>query len=141
MLEIYTDGACSRNGTPEAKASWGYVVVDNGVDTVTGCGRVEGKQSNNTGELQAIAEAVSYAIKENHESLLIYSDSRYCIDSLTIWNIEKRKKGKKKANYDQIKGILTLMEEIDVSFEWVRGHDGNYFNEIADQLANNLVAL
>lgn len=139
MLEIFTDGACNYNGQPRAKASWGFVAVYMEDDFISS-GRVEGKQSNNTGELTAIKKAIEYAISKGEESVFIYSDSRYCIDSLTIWNIEKKKKGKKKANYDLIKSILALREQIDVDFEWVRGHNEDYYNEMADSLANQVLA-
>ena len=140
-MEIYTDGACRGNGTENAKASWGFVVIENGTDVYSDCGFVKGKQTNNTGELMAIYEAIYYAIEKEENSVLIYSDSRYCIDSLTIWNIEKKRKGEHKANYYLIKDILALMEDLDVSFEWVKGHDNNYFNDIADNLANNLLGI
>lgn len=139
MLEIYTDGACRGNGSDAAKASWGYVVLENHEKIHEDCGLVKGKQTNNTGELMAIYEAIYYALENNEESVTIYSDSRYCIDSLSIWNIEKKRKGEYKANYHLIKDILALMEDIDVSFEWVKGHDNNYFNEVADNLANSLL--
>uniref|UniRef100_A0A6H1ZZ87 ribonuclease H n=1 Tax=viral metagenome TaxID=1070528 RepID=A0A6H1ZZ87_9ZZZZ len=136
MLEIFTDGACLNNGKPEAKASWGFVVLTKRGRDYMNNGLVEGKQSNNTGELTAILKALSFAIGSGEEDVLIYSDSRYCIDSLTIWDIEKRVKGKQKKNYNLIKKILELTEEINVSFQWVRGHNENYYNELADSLAN-----
>jgi len=139
MLEIYTDGACTGNGTDWATASWGYVVVENDIIISEDNGFVRGKQSNNTGELTAIAEAILYAIKNDYDEVLIYSDSRYSIDSLTVWNIEKRRKGQKKANYDLIKDILGLMGQIDVSFEWVKGHSENYLNDYADRLSIELL--
>ena len=139
MIKIYTDGACTNNGKDNATASWAFVVVENHEKILENSGLVKGKQSNNTGELTAIYEAIYYAIENNYEHVLIYSDSRYCIDSLTIWNIEKKKKGKQKANYFLIKDILGLMEDINVSFEWVKGHNNNWYNDIADNLANNLL--
>ena len=139
MLEIYTDGSCSNNGSENAKASYAFIVLQNKRKVYEENGLVEGRQSNNTGELTAIKKAIQHAIDKDHESVLIYSDSRYCIDSLTIWDIEKTTKGKTKANYELIKSIMFLMECIDVSFEWVKGHNDNYFNDMADQLATKIL--
>ena len=42
--EIWTDGACVGNGTPRAKAAWGFVS-----GKTERAGLVEGKQTNNRG--------------------------------------------------------------------------------------------
>lgn len=144
MIQIYTDGACSNNGKPYAKASWAYVVVIDGEKESSNFGHayglVEGKQTNNTGELTAIKEALLY-LKGKGQGGTIFSDSRYAIDSLTVWDIEKKKKGKRKENYELIKSIIDLIQSLDfeVKFEWVRGHAGNEWNDMADFLCNRLV--
>lgn len=141
ILEIYTDGACLNNGKPNAKAGWGFVVLEHGNKIKECSGLVKGHQTSNTGELTAISEAIYYACEKCYQSILIYSDSRYCIDSLTVWDIEKRRKGKRKANYELIKNIKEIMDSIDVSFEWVKGHSDNCYNDMADKLANDKLHL
>ena len=54
-IVIYTDGACINNGKPNAKAGWGIYISE--YSDKNAYGIVEGKQSNNTGELTAIIKA------------------------------------------------------------------------------------
>lgn len=138
MLNIYTDGACKANGSPNAIASWAFIALDENCEReFEAKGIVEGLQTNNTGELTAILKALQYAISRNHECCAIFSDSLYAIDSISKWNIEKKVKGQPKKNYDLIKGIQYFLELIDVSFHWVKGHDGDYWNTQVDALANS----
>jgi ribonuclease HI len=67
----------------------------------------------------------------------IYSDSKYVVDSvekgwLKGW-VKKGFKGKK--NVDLWKRFLTIYDKHNVSFVWVKGHAGNKYNEVCDQLA------
>lgn len=148
ILSIYTDGACSGNGKDGARAGWGFVVVNDGGSIVyTRYGRVKRTQAyrsklfhnvmstNNSGELMAIYEALGYCVDNRIKNVNIFSDSQYCINSLTKWDIEKRRKGRLKANYNLIKEIKLLLGEVSASFYWVKGHEDNFFNNMADELA------
>jgi len=139
MLRIYTDGACSNNGKPNAKASWAFVVIEkkSGIERENFhlSGRVQGKQTNNTGELIAIIEAMKFAINQFQDAI-IYSDSRYAIDSISKWNINKTLKGEPKKNIELIKEAQDLyFGSRDFEILWVKGHDGNPFNDRADEEA------
>lgn len=136
---IYTDGACSNNGQHNAKASWAFFEPETGKESA---GLVENDlQTNNVGELLAIKRAIEYSIAQGYEQVRIITDSDYSIGSLSKWNIEKRIKGQQKKNYNLIKSILDLKKNIDVEFKWVRGHNGDYGNEVVDKLANRLVGM
>lgn len=141
MLKIYTDGACVNNGSPKAKAAYGFVVIENDQVIHKEGERCEGAQTNNVGELTAILKAMFYCLEGGYESATIYSDSKYAINSITEWNIEKKIKGQKKKNYDLIKECKYLFErqEIEFDFVWIKGHSDDYFNDMADSLATGAI--
>ena len=58
-VEIWTDGACSHNGTPKARAAWAFVAGEYEEN-----GLVEGKQTNNVAEGLAIYHALFWAAKK-----------------------------------------------------------------------------
>jgi ribonuclease HI len=60
-VEIYTDGACSKNGKKGAQASWAFYFPEH--KSISNAQRIpEGQtQTNQRGELMAISEAVKAA--------------------------------------------------------------------------------
>lgn len=139
-LVIATDGSCSGNPGP---GGWAFVEQHTG-DHMSGGSH---KTTNNIMELTAMLHALNYAGPE--KSLLLRVDSKYVIDSMTKWAPGWRRKGWKKAdgkpvlNREIIEAILNLYEartgKTDV--EWVRGHNGDPANEVADTLAVKQTAL
>lgn len=94
----------------------------------------EKKQRTNEQELGAIIRAVMVA-PEGSE-LDLYSDSQYAINVLSgRWEA--------KANLDLIAIYSKVVFErnIKVYFHWVKGHNGNLYNEIADDLCNYISAV
>jgi ribonuclease HI len=77
ILNVYTDGSCINNGSQHAKA--GYGVYFSKDDERNEYARVEGKQTNNTGELTAIIRALEILCNEIEEKrqINIYTDSEY----------------------------------------------------------------
>ena len=88
-----------------------------------------GKQTNNVAELTAIQLGLE-AITDKNKPIMIYSDSKYSIGVLSKkWNVNK--------NVELVDDIKTLIATFDkVEFEWVKGHNGDRWNEEADRLAN-----
>jgi ribonuclease HI len=87
-VEIYTDGACSKNGKKNAQAAWAFYLPDH--KSVSNAGRVpDGEmQTNQRGELMAIYEAVKaaeVAFPLLETDLKIYTDSMYSKNCLTNW--------------------------------------------------------
>ena len=82
------------------------------------------------------------ALKEPCE-VTVYSDSRYLVDAMTKGWLEgwKRNGWAKKKKSDELKNV-DLWKELDaasagheVEWKWVKGHAGNKYNEICDELA------
>lgn len=131
-VEIWTDGACSNNGRPTAKASWAFVSGE-----YEAAGLVEGKQTNNTGEGFAIYYALKWAAEKGYKKILIHSDSQISINNLL------KHVSLVKENKDLFQKIADLIKEesLIVSYNKVAGHADNVNNNRADKLANGLVGI
>ena len=87
-VEIYTDGACSKNGKKGAQASWAFYLPEH--KPISNAQRIpdEQPQTNQRGELMAISEAVKaceIAFPLLETELKIYTDSMYSKNCLTEW--------------------------------------------------------
>jgi len=95
--------------------------------------------------LSAIKRALEIAPR--HREVLIFSDSQYAINCVTLWHHNWSRNnwlttlGKKVENQDLIEEILEKMQEREdigakTGFEWVKGHSGAADgNSQADRLA------
>lgn len=131
QIIIYTDGAARGNPGPG-----GYGIV-----LISGPYRKEMSQgyyhtTNNRMELLAVIIALE-TIKNKPSDIIVYSDSRYVIDSIQkgwIFGWEKKKfQGKK--NSDLWIRFLTIYRQHKIIFEWIKGHDINKENIKCDKLA------
>lgn len=134
-VEIYTDGACRGN---PGNGGWGAILVY-GTNKRELCGG-EKNTTNNRMELTAVIEALSALKEPCHVTLT--SDSKYVIDSITKgWAESWKKRGWKKAdkspalNVDLWETLLNLLDRHEVTFVWVKGHNGHPYNERCDELA------
>lgn len=134
-VDVYTDGACRGN---PGHGGWGAILVFRGIEREMSGG--EAMTTNNRMELTAAIEALR-ALKEPCEVTLT-SDSKYLIDAITKgWAVSWRAKGWRKAdrspalNPDLWEALLNELERHEVTFVWVKGHDGHPYNERCDRLA------
>ena len=118
---IHTDGACKGNPGP---GGWGAVIEQNGSQIQISGG--EPQTTNNRMEMTAVIKALE-AI-DSSAKILISSDSTYVVNTMT-------KGWKRKANHDLWEQLDGLVKNRDVSWRWVRGHNGDRGNELADALA------
>jgi len=136
-VEIFTDGACAGN---PGKGGWGAVLIYNGIEKeISG---YEAQTTNNRMELTAVIMALK-ALKEPCEVTLT-TDSKYVCDAINqkwvySWQKNNWKKADKKPalNVDLWSELLPLLETHSVEFVWVKGHDGNKYNERCDEMAVN----
>lgn len=134
-VEIYTDGACTGN---PGKGGYGAVLIYNGNEKRISKGFR--KTTNNRMELMAAIEALKLLREECIVDL--YSDSKYLTDAinqnwLSSWQKNGWKKSDKKPvlNRDLWEELLLLIDKHKVKFIWVKGHNGNPYNEICDAMA------
>ena len=126
MIEIYTDGACSVN---PGIGGWGAVLIfESGVEKEIYGSEIE--TTNNRMEITAVIKSLEEL--EDEQDIKIYSDSTYVINTIT-------KNWKRNANNDLWDILDKLLSDKKVVWQWVKGHSGNKYNEIADKLAVNAI--
>lgn len=134
MIIVSTDGSCLRN--PGGAIGWAWVNHEG--PKASGSAAVG---TNQIAELRAVLEAI--LAHSGDQPLLIESDSQYAIKCASEWLPGWKRKNWRTAAGAEVKN-LELIQRLDkaiseregpVRFRWVRGHVGNYFNEMADTLA------
>jgi ribonuclease HI len=71
----------------------------------------------------------------------IYTDSEFWINVITKWSLGWEAKGWKKSggeikNLDIVREVCPLYRSSQATLIWVRGHQGDKGNELADHWAN-----
>lgn len=128
-FEIYTDGACD-NMRPPNYGSWAFVVLEDGEIIHDG----KGSETNTTNNRMELFAIISSLIEiPNDSDIRIYTDSQYCIKVLS--NMTKIFP----ANMDLIEQYRQIVGEMNltINFSWVKGHNGNKYNEIVDKMAGD----
>lgn len=130
-IEIYTDGAASGNPGPG-----GYGVVMKYQTQRKEMSQGYRLTTNNRMELLAVIVGLE-SIKKPGIPVVVYSDSKYVVDSINLgWVFGWVKKGfKDKANPDLWKRFLQIYPKHQVKFIWVKGHASNVENNRCDELA------
>lgn len=138
-VTAYTDGACSNNPGP---GGWAAVLIYKGREkTLSG---YEKETTNNRMELQAVLEALK-ALKETCE-IEIHTDSAYIHNAfekgwIDRWRHNGWKTAAKKPveNQDLWQGILDVSQAHRVSYKKVKGHAGDKYNTVCDELARKAI--
>lgn len=140
-VKIYTDG--SARGNPDGPGGYGTVL-----HYVDASGQLHEREfsqgykktTNNRMELMAAIAGLEALTKPCEVEL--YSDSKYVTDAfnqkwIDSWVKKGWKRGKNEPvkNIDLWKRLLAAKEIHDVSFIWVKGHNGHDLNERCDVLA------
>jgi ribonuclease HI len=122
---IYTDGSCFPNPGP---GGWGYVLIFEDME-IHDSGRCP-KTTNNEMEIQAVIEALKTAKEVSvRKDILVITDSMYVINCAKgVW--------KRKANLKFWKLYEEVSKGLNVEFRWIKSHSGDYYNDLADRLAN-----
>lgn len=145
-MKIYTDGGCLDNGKPRNVGAYGFIVIDAKEREIYRYCVAEKDTTNNRMELKAVIAALKFAIE--HKALGDYeiiSDSKYVVDGFCTWMHEwAKKKFKKKGelipNYILWETLYELHSETShCLLMWVRGHDGNRWNEEIDSEVSNVM--
>ena len=139
MIKIFTDGACSGN---PGIGGWGVVILINDNDPIFLKGG-EIQTTNNRMELTATIKALKH-FKE-HQLITLITDSKYVKDGIESWIANWKKNGWKTASKKPVKN-KELWVELDsqiakhnITWEWVKGHAGDKYNEKADFLARRFI--
>lgn len=135
QVEIYTDGSCSGNPGPG-----GYGVILKYRDTIKELSAGYQRTTNNRMELMAVIKGLE-ALKTSCQ-VSLYSDSKYIVDAINKgwlgkWQNNQWKKTdrSKVKNIDLWKIIAGLQQKHNITWNWVKGHAENEFNNRCDILA------
>ncbi len=140
FITIISDGACRGNPGP---GGWGTIVrKEEAEDELSGS---LPRTTNNRMELTGVLEG----LKTIHAPSRIHviTDSQYVVKGMTEWVAGWRRRNWRKAdkkpvlNVDLWKALLQACAGHEITWEWVRGHNGHPDNERCDALANRAIDL
>ena len=140
VIKIYTDG--SARGNP-GKAGWGAVFLFG--DKIFEMGGRSDHATNNQMELTGPIEALKYIKRKNLQQtpVQIISDSKYVILGITEWILGWQKNNWRNAakkpvmNRELWEELHKLTEELKPTWEYVKGHNGDKWNDRADEIATS----
>lgn len=149
-VRVFTDGACSNNGKPGAKASYACWFPDHKDYSKAGRVPETEPQTNQRGELLGIYEAIKIAEEKfpcDDTELTIYTDSMYSKNCLTQWvigwqaNKWKTGAGEPVKHRDIIEDAVNRLPRFkSYCISYVPAHTGkddefSKHNEIVDRMA------
>ncbi|MDX2776183.1 ribonuclease HI [Streptomyces caniscabiei] len=131
MITYYTDGSASPNPGPG-----GFAVIKELQPHILG------SEPGDTTNIRMEGKAIMAALKDaNGEVCQIHTDSEFWINVITKWaaNWQRngwRKKGGEIKNLDIVRELFPLYQESQATLIWVRAHNQDEGNELADHWAN-----
>ena len=142
-IEIYTDGSCIGNPGP---GGWGAVIlrIDNNGTIIKDrefSGHEIADTTNIKMEMTAACVGLESLGRVTDESITLRCDANLIPNAMNGWLANWKAKGWKKSggkppeNRDLWERLEAAAKGRNVTWQWVRGHDGNEFNERADRLA------
>lgn len=131
MRVFYTDGSASPNPGPG-----GFAVIEHGKPAALGS--EEGQTTNIRMEGHALIAAMKLA---DGAPCRIHTDSEFWINVITKWAPGWEAKGWKKSggaikNLELVQEAYALFNKSNAELIWVRGHNNDEGNELADVWAN-----
>lgn len=140
-VKIFTDGAA--RGNPDGPGGYGTVLQY--VDSKGQLHEKElsaGYRKTTNNRMELMAAIVGLEALNRPCQVELYSDSKYLTDAFNQnWIEGWQKRGWRKAdkspvkNIDLWKRLLAAMRMHQVTYKWVKGHDGHPENERCDKLA------
>jgi len=146
-ISIYTDGSALAKRGHKSHMRGGCAVVfciNNEIKKTIS----KGYTLTKIGRMELTAILIALKVLAKDQKATIYSDSMYCVNSfnkrwLQKWEhqnwIDLSKEKGKRLNADILKQLLEEYRKFPrgaVKFKHIRGHQGNEFNEKADELAS-----
>ena len=141
-ITIHTDGSCHGNPGP---GGWAAIIeILDWKNTTLRGGAPE--TTNNRMELTAAIEglrALAQILGASEDPVVLRSDSKYLCDAFNQdWILNWKCNGWRTAKKGPVKN-RDLWEELEaltrgkqITWSWVKGHNGDYFNELCDRIAN-----
>lgn len=131
MITYYTDGSASPNPGPG-----GFAVIKELQPHILG------SEPGDTTNIRMEGKAIMAALKDaNGEACQIHTDSEFWINVITKWAANWQRNGWKKKggeikNLDIVQELFPLYQDSQATLIWVRAHNQDEGNELADHWAN-----
>lgn len=135
-VRIYTDGSCSPNPGP---GGWAAILLFADQEKIVELQGAEKSSTNNRMELTAALKGLE-SLNEQC-AVEIFTDSTYVQKGITQWLSGWQKNGWTTVDGSPVKNkdlwefVNTLLQQHTVTWNWVRGHGDNVWNNRADELA------
>ncbi len=138
-LYAYTDGACSGNPGP---GGWGVLLrAENGGAIVKERALSGGEADTTNNRMELLAAIHALEALDRPSAITVVTDSAYVKNGVSSWIHSWKRNGWRTASKKPVKNV-ELWQRLDaaqarhdVTWEWVKGHDGHPENERADELA------
>ena len=128
VYDCYTDGSCN-NLSANKEGGAAYLILMNGKEILRRSKALI-HTTNNRAEMLAIISAVKRC--PIGADIVIHTDSKYAIFSFG----NRKRISDSVKNSDLIHLYRKEAAQKKVTFEWVKGHNGDRYNEIVDSMAN-----
>lgn len=142
-VDIYTDGAA--RGNPNGPGGFGTILEYRDPSGQLHTKEMSaGYQKTTNNRMELLAAIVGLEALNRPCEVDLYSDSQYLVNAVNQhWLDSWQKKNWVKSDKKKVKNItlwkrlLAAMKPHDVTFHWVRGHNGHPQNERCDELATS----
>jgi ribonuclease HI len=141
-IEIFTDGSCIGN---PGHGGWGGVILrKDALGKIIKKATISGhdlRTTNNRMEMTAVCAALEALGPITAEPIAVFCDASLIPNAMTDWLPKWKAKGWKKGkggaveNRDLWERLEAAAAGRNVTWHWVRGHNGTRHNEEADKLA------
>lgn len=128
VYDCYTDGSCN-NLSANKEGGAAYLILLNGKEILRRSKALI-HTTNNRAEMLAIISAVKRC--PIGADIVIHTDSKYAIFSFG----HRKRISDSVKNSDLIHLYRKEAAQKKVTFEWVKGHNGDRYNEFVDSMAN-----
>ncbi len=135
-IVIYSDGGSINNPGP---GGYGAVVIEG--EKIQELSQGFRHTTNNRMELLGVISALEF-VGKTEKQIRVFTDSKYVVNGISKgWAKSWRSNGWRKSNNepalnsDLWERLLQLTAHINVDFNWVKGHAGDFYNERCDELA------
>jgi ribonuclease HI len=119
-VRIYTDGSCISCN----EGGWAFCLIKGDAEFHV-CGG-DPSTTNNRMEMMAVIEGLRYC---EDDECTVYTDSKLVMNCASnLW--------KRKANLDLWELYDKASVDKTIHWKWVKGHSGDYYNDLVDKLAN-----
>jgi len=143
QVDMYSDGSFMSK---QNIGGWGFVFVENGQAMHTDFGARRFTSSLGM-ELLAAVSALEFAEAhaQPNQKRVLHTDSKILIEGLegTIARYHQQNwlhpSGKAVKGREMWEKLEHLTQHLDVTVKWVKGHNGNPGNQLADQLARQAI--